>query len=140
MTNVLRWLGKLGATTRWVIWLVFSGAWTVALLTPHPVHIAHAVLPDDNAFYFGKTLHVAAYAFLVVLTSWLLVTNRVRWMLLACLSFHAFATEFLQNYVPERSGSLRDVGLDHLGLVLGLLLTFPWWWRKSGAYAHHPEA
>jgi VanZ family protein len=69
---------------------------------------------------------------LAMLTGWLLVTYRVRWICLACLSFHAFATEFLQQFV-ERSGSLRDVGLDHLGLALGLILTIPWWRPTSGA-------
>jgi VanZ family protein len=115
-----------------VIWLLFLAAWTIALLTPQPVQLAQEVLPDQDTFYFGKSLHIGAYAFLVILTAWLKATNRVRWICLAFLSFHAFATEFLQQFVPERSGSLRDVGLNHLGLALGLILTVPMW-RPSKA-------
>jgi VanZ family protein len=126
--KLLWWFSKVNSTARWVIWFLFLAAWTLALLTPQPVQLAQEVLPDQDRFYFGKSLHIAAYAVLVILTTWLKVTNRVRWMCLAFLSFHAFATEFLQLYVPERSGSLRDVELNHLGLALGLILTIPWWW------------
>jgi VanZ family protein len=130
--NALRWIANVGPTARWLIWIVFLTAWTVALLTPQPVQFARDVLPQENAIYYSKSLHVAAYMVLAVLTGWLQVTYRVRWICLAFLSFHAFATEFLQQFVPSRSGSLRDVALDHVGLALGLILTIPWWRPASG--------
>jgi hypothetical protein len=34
---------------------------------------------------------------------------------------HAFATEYLQQFVELRTGSLLDVGIDHAGLAAGLL-------------------
>ena len=45
-----------------------------------------------------------------------------RWLQLALLSGHGMATEFLQTFVPGRSGSLTDVAIDHLGIALGLAL------------------
>jgi VanZ family protein len=33
---------------------------------------------------------------------------------------HAFVTEFLQQWVKERTGSLSDVAIDLLGIALGL--------------------
>jgi VanZ family protein len=33
---------------------------------------------------------------------------------------HAFATEYLQQWVKERTGSLSDVAIDLLGVALGL--------------------
>jgi VanZ family protein len=35
---------------------------------------------------------------------------------------HAFATEFLQQWVKERTGSLSDVSIDLLGVALGLTM------------------
>jgi VanZ family protein len=32
---------------------------------------------------------------------------------------HAFVTEFLQQWVKERTGSLSDVAIDLLGVALG---------------------
>jgi VanZ family protein len=33
---------------------------------------------------------------------------------------HAFVTEFLQQWVKERTGSLSDVAIDLVGVALGL--------------------
>jgi VanZ family protein len=49
------------------------------------------------------------------------------------LSLHAVATEALQNLVPTRSGSLRDVGLDHLGILIGAAVSR--WRRRAPAPA-----
>ena len=50
-------------------------------------------------------------------------------LLLAFLSLHAFGTEFLQQFVPERGPSLVDVGIDHVGLAIGLAASWRWWRR-----------
>jgi len=80
-----------------------------------------------HRFLLAKALHITAYAVLAGLSGWLRVPCRFRWILLFVLMAHATATELLQLHVEGRTGDLRDVGLDHLGIGLGLLLTWKWW-------------
>jgi VanZ family protein len=111
---------------RWLVWIAFVLLWTTALLTTFPITVRDALLPEDAGFPAGKTLHVVAYAIFTVLSGWVGVPGRRRWLLLAFVSFHAFATEFFQQFV-ERTPSWADVGLDHVGLVIGLALSWRWW-------------
>jgi VanZ family protein len=116
----------------WSIWVVYVAGWTAALLTPHPARVAAAVLPaDDVRFYVLKTVHVLAYLILTVLTGLLLVPRPWRWLLLFLLFAHGMGTEYLQQFVPRREGSWRDVGLDHFGICLGILLSWKWWFAPS---------
>ncbi len=62
-----------------------------------------------------------------MLSAGLRVPCRFRWMLLFVIMVHAPATELLQQFVEGRTGMLSDVGLDHLGIALGLLLTWQRW-------------
>jgi len=117
---------KWGKTTRWLLWGGFAALWTVALLTTFPIRARDAILPQDYAFPTGKVLHVAAYAVFALLTAWLDIPRPWRWALLAVLSLHAFATEFLQQFV-ERTSSLTDVALDHLGIILAVTLSWRRW-------------
>jgi VanZ family protein len=116
-----------GTRLRWLVWGVYLAAWTAALLTPQPVEVAEAVLPESAVFPAAKSLHIAAYAGLAILTAWLPVRRKTRWGLLAFLSFHTMATEYLQHFVPTRYPSWEDVFIDHVGLLLGLLLSWRWW-------------
>jgi VanZ family protein len=116
---------------RWSFWLVCVTVWTVALLTTFPVEVSRRVLPSEFQFPTAKVLHVSAYAFLAAFVAWLPVRGRARWLLVAFLSLHGFATEYLQTFVPERSGSLRDVALDHLGILLGLVIGWRWWGERG---------
>lgn len=109
---------------RRVAWWLCVLVWTAGLLTTMPAHVNRSLFPAPLGFSVSKTVHVTAYAFLCALIPFLGTRG---WALLGFLSFHACATEFLQQWVPERSGSLRDVGLDHLGIVLGLMLSWRWW-------------
>ncbi len=129
---------RLGPRIRWAVWSLYLLAWSAALLTPHPMGAARALLPSDLRFLAAKALHVSAYALLAILTGWLRAGPRSRWLLLALLSGHAFATEFGQRFVALRTGSWRDVGLNHLGLLLGVALT--WYWWRSPAQATSPQA
>ncbi|MCE9532404.1 MAG: VanZ family protein [Planctomycetes bacterium] len=105
-----------------IAFAIFFVLWTIALLVPIPQKSANDVFGSGSVkFVFAKTLHVSAYAFLTVLGGLAASTSRQRWRLIALMSFHAFATEYLQLFV-ERGGSFRDVGLDHLGIVIGLLI------------------
>jgi VanZ family protein len=107
-------------------WCVCVGLWTAALLTITPVEVGDAVIPSGWHFPAAKSLHVCVYAFLTVYLSWLPL-RRGRWFLLAFLSLHAMATEFLQQFVPGRTGTPLDVAIDHAGLLLGLALTWRHW-------------
>jgi VanZ family protein len=126
------WIAQTSAGTRWLIWGLFLAAWSLALLTPHPVHVAKAILHSESSFYFAKGLHISAYAVLAILTGWLRVSAPERWVLLALLFLHALATEVLQSFVPERGPDLVDTARDHVGLLIGVLLSWRWWLpRKS---------
>jgi len=118
-TTVLTW--------RWVIWGGCVAVWTLALLTPQPVMLAREVLPPASEFPTSKVLHVCTYAFLTILSAWLGVQGPKRWLLVVFLSLHGGLTEYFQTFIPLRTGSLLDVGLDHLGILLGLLLSWKWW-------------
>jgi VanZ family protein len=112
---------------RWALWALCVTAWTAVLLTTTPVHVMEEVLPPQATFPVAKAGHVAAYAFLTALSAWLGVRGGRRWLLLGFLSLHGMATEYLQTFVPERTGCWSDVGIDHLGIVLGLALSWKWW-------------
>jgi VanZ family protein len=115
---------------RWFVWGVVVVLWSVALLRPEPAHVAAATFPEEGTRYFAaKSLHVGAYAFLAILSAWLPIRRRWRWLLLLALSVHGLGTEFFQQFVPDRTGSWRDVGFDHIGLVWGILLSWKWWCR-----------
>jgi VanZ family protein len=111
---------------RWLLWAVYATLWTVVLLTTFPLAVRDAIVPAQYGFSAGKILHVAAYAGFAILTSWLPVSRPWRWSLLALVALHAWVTEYVQPFVG-RGGSLRDVGLDHIGIVLGLLLSWKLW-------------
>ncbi len=119
----------------WLVWALALVTWTIALLTPDPVQMSHAVLPAEAAFPVAKSLHVLAYACLTALLAWLPVRPRARWALVALLSFHGAITEYLQTFVPGRSGSVRDVLIDHAGIALGLAVSWAWWRRSPKAPA-----
>jgi VanZ family protein len=57
------------------------------------------------------------------------VPQRVRWWLLAFLVAHAFVTEMIQQFVPLRTGSLRDACINLIGLAIGVALTWRDWRR-----------
>lgn len=120
---------RSGTAVRWLVWGGCVAGWTAALLTTFPAHVHQSLLPRPAQFPTAKLLHVSAYAFLTALAFWPPLCPRRRWLPVAVLSLHGFVTEFLQQWVDERHGSLRDVGLDHAGIALGLLLV--WAWRRT---------
>jgi VanZ family protein len=121
------------AKWRWAAWVAFLLLWSTALLVPDPIGFLLKYKPDTvelnhkTTFLMAKTLHVAAYATAAVLTGWLRAPGSWRWALLVFWFLHAAATEIGQLFVPGRSGSLRDVALDHFGLLIGLVLSWRWW-------------
>lgn len=111
---------------RWLLWMGYAAVWTVALLTTFPLAVRDAVVPKQYGFSASKTLHVTAYALFTVLTGWLATGRPWRWLLLGVVALHAWTTEYVQQFVG-RTGSLRDVGLDHAGIALGLFLGWKLW-------------
>jgi VanZ family protein len=117
---------RLKAAWRGSLWGLCLAAWTAALLTTAPAHVSHHVLAPSLGFPISKALHIGAYAFLTMLLGSLPIRGW-RWFLLACLSLHACATEYLQQFVPLRTGCVQDVLIDHLGIALGLALSWNRW-------------
>ena len=55
-------------------------------------------------------------------------------MVMFALTVHASATELLQVVLKDychRGGSLEDVGLDHLGIAIGFVVSWQWWTRPD---------
>jgi hypothetical protein len=119
----------MSAGWRWGLWFVLVALWALALLTPQPVEFEKQILPEEAIFSASKGLHVAAYAFLTGAAAWLPPWRRWWWLPVAVMSLHGCGTEFFQQWVRGRHGCLEDVGIDHVGIVLGLLLTAGRWRR-----------
>ena len=116
---------------RWWIWTLYLTAWTTALLVPVPVH--PPIIGDFHAsrkLLFAKGVHLSAYALFAILTGWLRVPVRFRFLLMFLLMVHATLTEVLQytfvDYIG-RHGELMDVALDHVGIAAGTLVAWRWW-------------
>lgn len=114
---------------RWLVWGAFVVLWTAALLVPRPSRFAPSEVVVEHAFGISKTLHVSAYALFAMMSAALPVSGRRRWVLVLFMSAHAFLTEFGQIFSEERHPSLSDVGIDHIGIALGMLCT--WTWRRG---------
>ena len=118
MTN-WAWVGRL-------VWLVLLLAWGVALLMPVPEAAKEAVGGADNAFWFGKFLHVSVYAVLGA-GAWLAFAGRVRVAALVGVFLHGVGTELGQFVTVEwshRTGTVRDAVLDTVGLGVGVGLAW----------------
>ncbi len=109
------------------VFLGFLGLWTWRLLVPNPVPTAVGdEVPADLIFLLAKCLHAGAYAFLTVLAAFLPVRRSYFWLVVALLAVHGVLTEFGQTFVPNRTGSARDVLIDWAGIGLGLLTLRLW--------------
>src|SRR5262245_9805654 len=123
-----------GARARLALWLLAVAAWTAALLRPEPSAVEAATLPAEAAPFASKLLHVAAYAFLTVLSLWQRVPCRARAGMVLVLLVHAVATEYLQQFVPPRTASVVDSGFNLAGIVVGLAA---WCWQGAPPRAAH---
>lgn len=118
----------------WLIWSVYTILWTTALVIPGTATRIEGIdeLISPYKIFLAKGLHVCAYGVMTVLTGHLPVPPRYRWLLMFLLMGHATGTELIQDGIPAlgRSGHLYDVAFDHLGIALGLLLSWQWWTRE----------
>ena len=88
------------------------------------------LIPDFDVwdFVIKKSAHAIIYAMLANtylwgLTGWRQVRRFDVILSLMLAAIYALSDEYHQQFVPGREGSLRDVGIDVLGAVLGL---FAW--------------
>jgi hypothetical protein len=118
---------------RYAVWLIFALAWTVALLVPAPTKGSDP-RSLETMFTVSKVMHVGAYAVFAALAGWARPTAWLRWLLLGVLIGHAMLTEYLQMVLEEmtgRTGQWSDVGLDCVGIAVGVLLTWKSWFASQ---------
>jgi VanZ family protein len=115
---------------RWLIWSTFAVLWTVVLLLPGKEFVKTGV-PDwapSLWFFVTKGGHILAYTLFTFLSGWVLVPARYRWIMLFIVLAHGSITELLQlHFVEGRLGCLEDVGLNHAGVLLGVMVGWKWW-------------
>ena len=116
--------------TRLRVFALCVVVWSVALLVPVPSKpfADTGITVPDLKFYVSKLIHVAGYAFLTAFVAFLPISRAKRLGLVLFLSLHGALSEAFQWWFTSyRSSSLRDVGLDHLGILIGLLATWNRW-------------
>ena len=126
----LRW----SLRTRWIAWIAFTALWTIALVAPVgkiEAFRSDSVLSGDYRIVVAKIVHALAYASWTILTASLLPRFGGRIALLFFLMAHAAGTEYVQLRWSGRDGCLRDVLIDHAGILLGLLLSWKRWTRPD---------
>ena len=106
----------------WACWWLILILWTIGLLRPEPIQLQHQLIPSSLGWIIAKGLHLGVYALLALFASLLPSSPSFKLICFIILMVHAFATEFLQQWVKERTGSLSDVAIDLLGVALGLAL------------------
>jgi VanZ family protein len=117
---------------RWLIWIGFVVAWTIALELPTPEteDLPGGDVIATNKVIFAKTVHIAVYAMMAILSAWVPIAMRYRWAMMFVLMGHAWGTEYLQELLQSicfRGGKLSDVGFDVIGILVGVALSWKWW-------------
>ncbi|NBY02417.1 MAG: VanZ family protein [Planctomycetes bacterium] len=88
----------------------------------------HQLISPSLGWITAKGLHLGVYALLALSASILPGSSSFKLACFIILMVHAFATEFLQQWVKERTGSLSDVAIDLLGVVLGFGMWKLYYW------------
>ena len=86
-------------------------------------------LVEKSQFCVRKTAHVSIYTLVGILLMSLMntyeVSNRYRFLITVFIgASYAGLDEFHQWFIPGRSASVIDVGIDSCGVLLGSLLVF----------------
>lgn len=123
MFGVRRWPPLL----LWAIWVAGLLFWTYLLVVPVdwlPPWFRFHGTGTSRFFSLSKLGHASAYATLTAFVVLLPVGWNGRLWLWALISAHTFATEWVQSYVPTRTGCWTDVAIDHFGIAAGLVLAW----------------
>ena len=113
-------LSKKTVLLWWACWWLILVLWTIGLLRPEPIQLQHHLISPSLGWITAKGLHLGVYALFALFASLLPSSPSLKLFCFIILMVHAFATEFLQQWVKERTGSLSDVAIDLLGVTLGL--------------------
>lgn len=109
---------------RWIAVLVWMGGIFVLSSIPS----LHSPFGHFYDFMLRKLAHISVYAGLTVLLFLALQqhtdgTRRVWLLAVLVAGVYALTDEWHQTIVPGRQGTLRDVGIDMLGVAAGYALT-----------------
>ena len=117
------------------------------LLKPRMKFSTKTKLTDELAysassieFYVRKAAHMTEYCLLAIAISFPLYVYGVRgiWLILLagaiCVGFAGF-DEYHQSFVADRGPSVRDVGIDSIGVTAGILLVQAFCWSTL----HNPS-
>ena len=90
-------------------------------------------LADEYQYPVRKLAHMTEYCLLAIAISFPLYVYGVRgiWLILLagaiCVGFAGF-DEYHQSFVADRGPSVRDVGIDSIGVTAGILLVQAFCW------------
>ena len=95
-------------------------------------HVQASEEPLTN-FLILKTFHAMGYGLLTISYAWALERPSLKsryWQIAVLLSFlYACSDEYHQTFIPTRGGSIRDVGVD----LIGVLSVY---WLGTHGYLH----
>ena len=103
-------------------------------------HLFSAYSASSIEFYVRKAAHMTEYCLLAIAISFPLYVYGVRgiWLILLagaiCVGFAGF-DEYHQSFVADRGPSVRDVGIDSIGVTAGILLVQAFCWSTL----HNPS-
>lgn len=82
--------------------------------------------PDTGHGLLRKLAHFTEFACLGLLFCWLFGMLQAKWPLwsLLCGAAAAAIDETIQIFVPERGPAIKDVGIDTLGICLGIVIIY----------------
>jgi VanZ family protein len=108
-------------------WLVVA-LWMSVIFVLSSIPSLHVPFAHSYDFLLRKLAHIGEYAVLTVALSWafqMYTDSRTRvWMLAALAAvLYGVSDEWHQSWILGRSGSLRDVGIDAVGVAAGIALT-----------------
>jgi len=118
---------------RYYLDIVLLVAWCALIFFFSGIPSLSSGLKED--FILRKTAHAGEYAVLAYLfyNVFRRRTGPVWFVILIsglCALVYAFTDEIHQTFVPGRSGNLFDVGIDSIGITVGLLLILLVWFFK----------
>ncbi len=83
-------------------------------------HVQASETPLYN-FIILKTLHASGYALLTLTNAYALSQSGMKnrsWLIAALLALaYSISDELHQQFIPTRSGSVRDIGIDLIGII-----------------------